>query len=139
MACRIFLDVDVLLDFLLKGEEYDRTRKLMKWTVNGKIQAFVTVSVLKEIGQRLRQAYGPAIAKDLQLALLAEISVIDAGHTVAVSALHSPMGDREEALNYYTALHHKLDYFISNNKELPSAAVPTLPVNTPEEFLQNNQ
>ena len=73
------------------------------------------------------------------MALLAEVLVIDGGHTVAVSALHSTMGDMDEALSYYTALHHKLDYFITHDKDLPKAAIPVLPVCTPEEFLKSNQ
>jgi len=71
--------------------------------------------------------------------LLAEVSVIDSGHTVAVSALHSAMSDMDEALSYYTALHHKLDYFITCNGDLARAAIPVLPVCTPEEFLKSNQ
>lgn len=138
MAFRVFLDVGVLLDFTLKGKGYDQSRKLMAWTVNGRIQAYVTPGVIQELGQRLRQAYGPSRAKELMLALLAEVSVIDSGHTVMVSALHSAMSDRDEALSYYAALHHKLDYFISDGKELCSLAVPMLPVCTPEEFLKSN-
>jgi predicted nucleic acid-binding protein len=139
MAFRVFLDLGVLLDFALKGDGYDRSRKLMTWTVNGRIQAYVTPAVLQETARRLRQAYGPARANDLLLALLAELSVVDTAHTVIVSALHSAMSDREQALSYYTALNHKLDYFISNDKELFGLAVPTLPVCTPEEFLNSNQ
>lgn len=139
MAYRVFLDVSVLLDFTLKGGGYDTSRELMAWAVNGRIQAYVTPAVLQEAGRRLRQVYGPDQAKRLLLALVAEVSVIDSGHTVVVSALHSAMSDREEALSYYTALNHRLDYFITQDKKLCSVAVPTLPVCTPEEFLISNR
>lgn len=139
MAFRVFIDVGVLLDFTLKGTGYERSRMLMAWTVNGRIQAYVTPAVLQETGQRLREAYGPSRATELLLALLAELSVIDAGRTVVVSALHSAMSDREQALSYYTALNHKLDYFITDDKGLRGLAVPVLPVCTPEEFLKSNQ
>lgn len=45
------------------------------------------------------------------------------------------MTDIEDALQYYTALHHKIDYFISCDKQLKKAAIPSLPVYLPEEFL----
>ena len=139
MAFRVFFDIGVLLDFTLKGKGYDRTRRLMSWTVDGRIQAYVTPSVLQDTARQLKQVYGPVQANELMLALLAELSVIDTGYTVIVSALHSTMSDREEALSYYTALNHKLDYFITNNSGLCGLAVPTLPVCTPEEFLNSNQ
>jgi predicted nucleic acid-binding protein len=123
----------------LKRDRYAAARRLMEWTVEGRIEAYVTPAVIQETARWLKQVYGAERAKELLLALLAEILVIDAGHTVAVSALHSTMSDMDQALSYYTALHHKLDYFITNDKDLHKVAIPVLPVCTPEEFLNNNQ
>lgn len=138
MAFRIFLDAGVLLDFTLKREGRSAARKLMEWAVNGRVQAYVTPSVVQETGRRLKEAYGAGRAKELLLAILAEVQVIDTGHAVAVSALHSTISEVDDALSYYTALHHKLDYFITRNKELSSTATPVLPVCTPEAFLEHN-
>jgi predicted nucleic acid-binding protein len=139
MAFRVFLDAGILLDLTLKRERYAAARRLMQWTVEGKIEAYVTPAVIQETAHWLKQVYGAERAKELLLALLAEVLVIDGGHTVAVSALHSTMSDIDEALSYYTALHHKLDYFITCNEDLSKAAIPVLPVCTPEEFLKSNQ
>lgn len=139
MAFRVFLDANVLLDFTLKRPAYESARKLVEWAIEGRIEAFVTAAVIQEMGRRLKQTYGAAQANELLLALLAEVSVIEAGHAVAVSALHSRMSEMDEALSYYTALHYKLDYFITHDKDLPRAAIPELPVCTPEEFLKSNQ
>lgn len=138
MAFRIFLDAGVLLDLTLKREGRDSARVLMEWAVKGRVRAYITPAVVQETGRGLKEAYGAERAKELLLAILAEVQVIDTGHAVAVSALHSSMNDVDEALSYYTALHHKLDYFITRNKELSSAATPVLPVCTPEDFLQHN-
>jgi predicted nucleic acid-binding protein len=139
MAFRVFLDAGILLDLTLKRDRYTVARRLMEWTVEGRIEAYVTPAVIQETARRLKQVYGAERAKDLLLALLAEVLVIDGGHTVAVSALHSDISDMDEALSYYTALHHKLDYFITCNEDLSKAAIPVLPVCTPEEFLESNQ
>ncbi len=139
MAYRIFLDANILLDFTLKREGYPLARRLMEWAVKGRVQAFITPSIVQEIGRWLTQAYGSGRAKELLLALLAEVQVIDIGHEIAVNALHSKMSHLSDALSYYTALHHKLDYFITRDKDLPAAAIPGLPVCTPEEFLQQNE
>jgi len=139
MAFRIFLDANVLLDFTLKRENYPVIRRLMEWAVKGRVQAYVTPAVVQVICQRLVEAYGAGRAKELMLALLAEVQVIDTGHEITVNALHSKMENMEDALSYYTAMHHKLDYFITRNKELSKAAIPVMPACTPEEFLEQNK
>src|SRR5258708_21267220 len=134
MAFRIFLDGNILLDFTLKRESYPATRQVMEWAVRGRVQAYITPAVVQVMCQRLVEAYGAEQAKELLLALLAEVQVIDTGHEITVNALHSKMSNMEDALSYYTALHHKLDYFITRNNDLPKAAIQMLPVITPEEI-----
>ncbi len=140
MAFRIFLDAGVLLDFTLKRQAgaYSTARQLMEWAVKGRVQVFVTAAVVQDIGFELTKAYGPVQAKAILLALLAEVQMIEAGYEMTVNALHSRMGDIPEALSYYAALHHRLDYFITRDKNLSKAAIPVLPVCTPEEFIEKN-
>jgi predicted nucleic acid-binding protein len=138
MAFRIFLDADILLDFTLKRESYAIVRQLMEWVVGGRVQVFITAAVVQDVGRALSGVYGPMQAKELLLALLAEVQVIDAGYEMTVNALHSRMDDISDALSYYTALHHRLDYFITRDNDLLKVAIPVLPVCTPEEFLYQN-
>ena len=138
MAFRIFLDANILLDFTVKREDYAVSRNLIEWIVKGRVQAFITPSIVHITGYWLTKAYGHAKAKELLLTLLADIQVIDIGHEITINALHSKMNDIEDALQYYTALHHRLDYFISRDKALQKAAIAVLPVHSPEEFLAKN-
>ncbi len=136
MASRVFLDANILLDFILKREAYPVARKIMELAINGQIQAFITPSIVHIVGYWLTKAYGNAKAKELLLTLLADVGVIDIGHEITLTALHSKIKDIEDALQYYTAIHHKVDIFISRDKDLQKAAIPTLPVYTPDEFLK---
>jgi len=138
MAFRIFLDTDILLDFTLKREAYASARRLMEWAVKGRVQVFITTNVVNITAYWLTEAYGAAKAKELLAALLADIQVIDISHEITVNALHSRITDMQRALQYYTALHHKLDYFITRDNALDKAASPVLPVCRPEEFIKNN-
>jgi len=138
MAFKVFIDTDILLDFTLKRDAYDIVRKLMEWAIKGRIQLFITPSIVLIASYWLTKAYGAVKAKELLSALLADIQVIDIGHEITVNALHSQIGNMEQALQYYTALHHKLDYFITRDKSLDKAASPVLPVCRPEEFIKNN-
>ena len=136
MAFRIFLDTDVLLDFALKKDR--NARQLMEWAVKGRVQAFITNYTVQVAGYWLTRAYGSVKAKELLSTLLADVQIIDAAHAITVDALHSRIENMDLALQYYTALHHKLDYFITRAGGLDGASSPVLPMCSPETFIQNN-
>ncbi len=136
MAFKIFLDANILLDFTLKRQSYEISKRVIDLSVHGHVQAFITPSVVHIVGYWLSKAYGNAKARDILLTLLSDVQVIDIDHEVTLSALHSKMNDIEDALQYYTAMHHKIDYFVSRDKHLQKSAIPVLPVYTPDEFLE---
>ncbi|HUB61735.1 MAG TPA: PIN domain-containing protein [Puia sp.] len=138
MAFRIFLDTDVLLDFTLKRSSYPIVRSLMEWAINGRVQLFISSAILRDIGTELRKAYGAAQAKEVLLALLASAQMIDSGHETAVSALQSRINNIAGAISYHTALHHRLDYFITWDSSLLEVVNPVLPVTTPIEFINRH-
>lgn len=112
------------------------SRKLITRIVEGQFSGYITPSVTHILGYWLTKAYGSSKAKELLLTLLADIRIIDINHEITLSALHSKMRDIEDALQYYTALHHKVDYFITRDKRLAKEALPALPIYTPEDFLK---
>jgi predicted nucleic acid-binding protein len=135
MAFKVFIDANILLDFTLKRTEYERAKQILTLAVNGNIEAFITPSIVHIIGYWLTKEYGNTKAKELLLTILSDISIIDIPHEIVLNALHSKITDIEDALQYYTAIHHKLDYFISLDRQLQKQSIPTLPVYTPKEFL----
>ncbi|GAA4302579.1 PIN domain-containing protein [Compostibacter hankyongensis] len=137
MVFKIFIDANVLLDFTLKRDNYTRARELFKLVIHQEVSASITPAILHIAGYWLTKAYGAAKAKDILLELLSDVRVIDAPHETALAALHSRMTDIEDALQYYTALHHQLNCFISGDKLLKKAAIASLPVYTIDEFLDS--
>ncbi len=135
MASKVFLDANILLDFTLKRDEYEQSKQIITLAINGTIQAFITPSIVHIVGYWLTKAYGNAKAKELLLTLMADVTVIDLPHEIVLNALHSKINDIKDALQYYTAIHHKLDYFISRDKLLQKQSIPILPVYTPRGFL----
>ncbi len=136
MASKIFLDANVLLDFFFKHTAYKESKQIIELAVSNKAQAFITPSVLHIVGHWLTKAYGAVRAKELLLTLLSDVQVIDMPHEIALFALHSKIEDIEDALQYYTAKHHKVDFFISLDKQLQKKSTSSLPVYTPKEFLK---
>ena len=135
MAFKVFLDANILLDFTLQRDNYEQSKKIVALAVNGNIQAFITPSILHILGYWLTKYYDKAKAKEILLTLLTDVTIIDLPHEIAVNALHSKITDIEDALQYYSAIHYKLDYFISRDKLLQNQAIPVLPVYMPDEFL----
>lgn len=135
MASKVFLDANILLDFTLKRDAYEESRKIIELAVNGTIQAFITPSIVHIVGYWLTKAYGNSKAKELLLTLMADVTVIDLPHEIVLNALHSKITDIEDALQYYTAVHHKMDYFLSRDKQLQKQGIPVLPIYTPNELL----
>ncbi|HMF73288.1 MAG TPA: hypothetical protein VK616_17530 [Flavitalea sp.] len=82
------------------------------------------------------ERHGSEKAKQLLLSLLNDVHVIDISHELTLLALNSKIDNIEDALQYYTAIHHQLDYFISGDKKFQKSATPTLPVVAPSHFLK---
>jgi predicted nucleic acid-binding protein len=138
MGFKVFADANLLLDFSLKRENYSSAREIIRNAIEGKIQLFITPSVLHITAYWVTKGYGNKRAKELLLSLLADIEVVDCDHSTCVMAIHSGINDIEDALQYYTALKHGIEYFISADKMLKKTAIPQLPVYTAEEFLEKH-
>ena len=68
---------------------------------------------------------------------MADIYSINITHEVVINALVSKIDDIEDALQYYAAIHHKLKYFISDDKKLQKMSIAVLPVYLVKEFLKD--
>lgn len=136
MGFRIFLNANILLDFLLKRDNYERAKTLISLVISGKVDAFITPAIVHILGYWLTKAYGTEMAKKLLINLLIDVRVIDISHELTLLALNSKIDDIEDSLQYYTSIHNELDYFISGDKKLQKAAIPILPVVTADDFLK---
>jgi predicted nucleic acid-binding protein len=135
MAVKIFLDANILVDYALRREHFEDASAVINLIVNGRVNGYISSSVLHITGYWLTKGIGSEGAKEFLLLLLNDIEVIDIPHEIAVVALSSRFKDIEDAIQYYTAIHHRLDYFISNDKGLKKESIPVLPVYTPNEFV----
>jgi hypothetical protein len=77
--------------------------------------------------------------KDAALKLSDLISVCELAHAEkngALLALNSQFKDKEDALQYFTALHAKANYFVTRNIKDYRHGWPSLPVFTPDDFIK---
>lgn len=135
MAYKIFIDANVLLDLSLKRKGYEEAEQLFIEIGKGKFNAYMSSSVLHIVFYILSKELSIEITKTILLNFLEEIQLIDLNKEIAVNALNSKIKDSEDALQYYVALHHNVDFFISNDKQLKKESIPNLPVYTTLEFV----
>jgi len=139
MASKIFLDANCLLDLMLHRAGFQSANDIIQAGINGNIQLCTTPAVLHVTSYFTSQTLTNQQTKQGILILLNDVQVIDCDHATALIAVNSSIDDIEDALQYYTALTHGADYFISADKKLKKAAMPQLPVYTAAEFLAQMQ
>jgi putative PIN family toxin of toxin-antitoxin system len=136
MASKIFLDANVCLSFLLQRKGYEPSETIFERVILNQFKGYTSPAIIHIIAYYLRKIHSLEITKQLITSLLSSVKVIDCNHEIAINAVNSQMTDIEDALQYYTAMHHQIDYFISLDKTLIKSAIPVLPVYSPEEFLK---
>jgi predicted nucleic acid-binding protein len=136
MSNKIYIDANVILDYCLDRNEKTNAKLILEEINKGNLRGFMSGSIIHILSYFLEKIYGVEKTKEIILAIVEDFEVIDMPKELIVQALHSEMNDIEDALQYYVALHHKMDYFISNDQQLKSESINTLPVYSTGEFVK---
>ncbi len=138
MAFKIIPDANILLDLTLqRSNDYEDLALIYQKIVDHTFQGFITTSIIHINTYWLAKALSTGNTKKVLITMLNDLKVINASHTTIEDALYSNIKDIEDALQYYTALHHKLDFFISRDKQFIKSAKTLLPVIHPKDFIKN--
>lgn len=131
----VFLDTDVAFDIISKREpHFSSSVKLLELAANDEIRLAISESSLANLFYLAFDIYK---IKDAAQRLTDFVSVCEiehAGRSSVLLALGSLFKDKEDALQYYTALHAKADYFITRNVKDYKHREQSLPVYLPQDF-----
>ena len=131
----LFLDTDILLDLLLaRAPHHLPAAHLLSLMEAGKIRGYVSPLTVATLHYVLRRATSrpAAIQHVRKLRLIVHIVTLD--EQIIDQALSSEVfGDFEDAIQYYAAVSHKMDGFVTRNKRDYRCA--TIPLYTAEEYL----
>lgn len=128
MANKVFLDANVILDFILKRENYQSIKLIFELEERNRIKLFMSLSVLHIVAHWLTKYLGNEVTKITMLRLLDHIKIVDGNHNICVKALESAFNDIEDAIQYQVALHHKIDFIISSDKDFQKYSSEKLPI-----------
>lgn len=131
----VFLDTDVSFDIISKREpHFLASVVLMELAASNIVRPVISESSLANLFYLAFDIYKIKDASKRLSDFIGACEIVSAGKEPILQALHSPFRDKEDALQYFTALKAKADYFVTRNKKDYRSAVDSLPVYTPQEF-----
>lgn len=132
---KVFIDTDVAFDLISRREPfYTSSSALAPLSEKGQITLCVSEVSLGNLFYLSYEVYKIKNGTDIMRKFISMCNVLHIGKTMALQALDSDFKDKEDALQYYTALHNECDYFLTRNTKDYKHAVKNLPVLTPDNF-----
>ncbi len=116
----LFLDTDVAFDILSKRKpHFEYSVRILELAASDRVALLIAESSLANLIYLSFDIYKlEGAEKGAEKRLLNFISVCDiisGGKSVMTEAISSRFKDKEDTLQYYTALNHGADYFITRN------------------------
>ncbi|MBL8028888.1 MAG: PIN domain-containing protein [Fibrobacteres bacterium] len=132
---KLFIDSDIVLDmFLMREPHAGAALRLMSLLEKGIYSGYTSPLVFANVHYIMRRSLGPALSKKNLQHLHTILDVLSMDARVVDRALASSFKDFEDGLQYFSALHHKINRIITRNGRDFSNS--TIVVSTPEEFLR---
>ncbi|MCC5913960.1 MAG: PIN domain-containing protein [Balneolaceae bacterium] len=132
----VFLDTDVAFDILSKRKpHFEHSVRILEMAASDKIALLISESSLTNLIYLSFDIYKLESADKKLLDFISTCSIISGGKSVMIEAISSLFKDKEDALQYYTALNHGADYFITRIITDYKHQSTRLPVLTPKQFI----
>lgn len=133
----VFLDTNILLDFLLRREGVDNAKEILKQGYQGKIDLYVSSLSFSNIAYIVRKQFkGEALYKMLTT-IREMVSIVSVDESIIDNAINSQAPDFEDAIQYFSAKDIKADYIVTNN--IKDFLFSNIKVLTSKEFVQIHQ
>ncbi|SDC71596.1 PIN domain-containing protein [Algoriphagus faecimaris] len=131
---KIYLDTNVVIDLLAKREPfYEDAKSFLLLVQNELALLFIAEISLGNLFYLAFEVYKIPQSREVLDKFFSVCKVISGGEDVVRKSLNSNFKDKEDGLQYYTALAHNMDFFITRNKKDFKGDIQ-IPVYTPKEF-----
>jgi predicted nucleic acid-binding protein len=131
----IFLDTNVIIDFLADRKPYSEEAALLfHQSIKGNLTIHVSALSFNNIYYILRRQYSHKECIKMLHSLSEWTNILDASKDMVIKSLQSDFSDFEDAIQYYTARSNSaIEYIVTRNtKDFKKSK---LPVMSPEEML----
>lgn len=130
---KIFIDSDIILDLLLKRNEYLSAAELMTELINKKYHGYTTPIVIANIHYIMTRLENKKKSIENIKKLRKIISILTIDEEIIDDALAFGAVDFEDSIQYITSEKNKMDFVITRNKR--DYKLCKLPVLNAKEFL----
>jgi predicted nucleic acid-binding protein len=128
MTRRVFVDSDVILDLLLAREPFfPSAADLFLLIQESRVEGFTSPVVFANLFYILRQGMSASEAVTALRKLRLLLGILSVDEKTIDRGLASSFADFEDAIQYYTAVAHRLDAVVTRNKkDYKAAEIPVL-------------
>ncbi len=138
MAIKLFLDTNIILDVLDTERPFSKESQILFGLIDtGTVLAYFSESVITTTDYILIKKFSRTQRINIINDLLKLVTVIECTNSIVQNAIIKNETDIEDAILYELANNQKLDYFITNDKQvLKKLATKKLPIVGTKEFLK---
>lgn len=134
---KIFFDENVILDFFLeRSPKQDIINTIFQKLDEGKINGFVTLSVIQTCSYYLQQAKGTKVTREIVGILCKRFQILDGSKSNVLSAIESDFEDIEDAIHYFICISNEIQAIVTNDLDFLKASKPHFPILTPIELIE---
>jgi predicted nucleic acid-binding protein len=131
---KIFLDNDVILDISIAREtDIKDSVKLINMVEAGEFKGYTSSVIFTNTYYIQRKLTNHSTSINFLKKLRLIVTVVNVDDIIIQKALESGWEDFEDSVQYFAAVHNKIDYIITRNTT--DYKKSTIPVYTPTEFL----
>ncbi|MEB2783132.1 type II toxin-antitoxin system VapC family toxin [Algoriphagus persicinus] len=134
---RIFLDTNVALDLVANREPFiEDSKPFLSLVAEGEAQLFISEVSLGLLIYMSFDRYKLVDAKVKLIQFMEFCGVISGGKEAFLNSMNSDFKDKEDGIQYFTAVDNKMDFLITRDKQDFKSA-DKIPVMTPKEFFKS--
>lgn len=130
---KVFLDTNIILDFVLNREGAESAVKLLALANEGKIQVFVSFLTIANTAYVAKRGHSQEELYTILSVLNNMVNVLPMDSIQFGMALKQPVSDFEDMLQYQCASINSCDVIITNN--IKHFYFSSIPVKTAKEYL----
>ena len=133
---KLFIDSDIILDLLIKRNEYQSSAKLFTIIENKELKGCTSPIVFANV-HYIMTKYGGKEKSILNLRILRKfLSILTLDEEILNEALYAEAPDFEDSIQYIASEKNEIDFIITRNKKDYKRS--KIPVLTATEFLEIN-
>jgi len=133
---KLFIDSDIILDLLIKRNEYQSSAKLFTIIENKELKGYASPIVFANV-HYIMTKYGGKEKSILNLRILRKfLSILTLDEEILDEALYAEAPDFEDSIQYIASEKNEIDFIITRNKKDYKRS--KIPVLTATEFLEIN-